>query len=142
MKRLAKSSLALITLTALIIAGCAKPEDKLVGHYNGKANIPEATKKELARTHPEQLPLLDALEAGTYSLDLKQDKTYSSLMSVMGHDNPTAGTWTLDGNQITLHNSALPNSTNPTTLTVSDDGKTLTNLNKVDRESTITFTRS
>ena len=139
----ARSLLVLTFLTLLLLAGCGKPEDKLVGHYNGKMNLSPQTQTKMKAAGAQGDQLLQGMMGATFGLDMKQDKTYSLTTTMMGQSNVISGSWKLDNNQIVLQ---MTNPTGnaqgtPSNLTPSEDGKTLTAVNTVDPGSTMVFTK-
>lgn len=134
---------AALFVALLLIAGCGKPEDKFVGHYNGKMNISAQAEAKAAQAGPQGQQILDAFKNATFGLQLNQDKTYSLATTIMGKSDNISGTWTLTNNQIVLQ---LTNETGdargtPSKLNPSDDGKTLTAVNTIDPNSTMVFTK-
>jgi hypothetical protein len=113
-------------LVAGILVGCSKPEDKFVGHYEGKIDIDQATKDKITQANPQGAAMLQEFESMSIALNLNADKTYSARLSGMSKRNANnrSGTWTLSGNTITITNGGANKTVE--TLTASEDGKTLT----------------
>jgi len=139
-------SLALLSILALAIAvGCGKPEDKFVGHYNGKMAISTQAQDKLKNTGGAQgEQLLQGMLAATLGLELKKDKTFALTTSMLGQSNVTNGTWSLDNSQIIMQGTDASGAAQgtPSKLNPSDDGKTLTAINTVDPGTTMVFTKS
>jgi hypothetical protein len=78
----------------LLLAGCATPEDKVVGSWTGSGEIvmPPTGNKGL------DAQLAKAHTVDSYTLELKKDKTYKEQM----RNDTVVGTWKLDIDKITL----------------------------------------
>ena len=125
----------------VLLAGCGKPEDKLVGHYNGKLTLSSQAQAKATQAGPQAQQLLDALNNATFGLQLNQDKTYSLTTNMMG--NNISGKWSLDNKQITLQrtNDTGDASGTPSKFNPSEDGNTLTAVNTSDPNTTMIFTK-
>ena len=136
--------LAVLPMLALAIAvGCGKPEDKFVGHYNGKMTISAQAQDKIKNSGAQGAQMLQGMLAATLGLELKQDKTFALTTSMLGQSNVTNGTWSLDNSQITMQGTDASGAAQgtPSKLNSSDDGKTLTAVNNIDPGSTMVFTR-
>lgn len=130
-------------LFALLLAGCSKPEDKLVGHYAGKINISEQGKAQMAKLGAAQAAQAQKmLDSMTMDLELKKDKTYSmNAKGPMGANNEN-GTWAVADQKVTLTPGA-GSSGRPVTLTSDASGKVLTlDMGNVGGGGSMTFTKS
>ena len=127
-----------LLFVAFLLVGCAKPEDKYVGHFNGKITIDPDTRAKLIQEGGDQAAkMVQAMESAAISLDLNKDKTYKmQIGGPMG--TATTGTWTFADGVISC---AVTNGKNPTRMTPSEDGNTLTAVNTKDGKSEIVFTR-
>ncbi|HXH59878.1 MAG TPA: hypothetical protein VNI20_00820 [Fimbriimonadaceae bacterium] len=100
-----KICVALVLCSALL-AGCAKPEAKFVGKWDGKATFPQKVIDLLKAMVPadQQDKIEEDLTSGSISLELKKDMTYALVTSSKDRTDTTNGTWTLDkdGKNITL----------------------------------------
>ena len=126
--------IALIALVALAIAllGCSgATEKKIVGKYKAQLTMPEGKKDDPSA--PMAKGFAEAL-VGSMSLEIKEGKAFT--MTAMGF--PIEGTWTLNGDKLTLtptkvmgmdpktaSKDSTSKSDEPMELTVSSDGKTL-----------------
>src|SRR3569832_125155 len=81
----------LLIALAIALAGCGKPEDKLVGTYTGKQQLSQETLTKLGKA-------AKALQDMSLTLNLNKDKTAS--LSAPGQPTPINGTWNYEANQV------------------------------------------
>ena len=99
----------------LVIAGCSKPEDKLVGTYAGKQQLNSSALSSLPKG-------AQAVQNMSLTLSLNKDKT--ATLAAPGQP-ALNGTWAYENNQVQITfgsgGGSLPMKLNP-----SPDNKTLT----------------
>ena len=83
-------------LASICLAGCLGPSvSSLAGKYQGQAVTSESEGNVVAG--------LQRGFASTMSLELRENKTFHMIAMVV----PVDGTWTLEGNQVTLNPNAM-----------------------------------
>ena len=115
---------ALLAL-ALLIAGCAKPEDKYVGTYTGKTQLSQKTLDLIAKQpKAEQDQIINA----TVKLELKQDKT--ATLTPSGQSAGTSGSWSVQNGEVSISLGGGPpiqlRPTSPGQLVLDNDMGTMT----------------
>ena len=121
-----------------LLVGCAKPEAKYVGHYNGTMKISDKSREQINKMGPQAVQVLQQIEGLKFELDLKEDKTFTVVFKSGPANDTKSGTWTLADNVITLNGT---DEKTPSKLTPQPDGS-LVATNATDKESTITFTKA
>ena len=101
-----KKLLPIALVAAALIAGCGKPEDKFVGKWNGKVELPQAAIDMIKAFTPEaeRGKVEQDIKDTKIELDLKKDRTYTITTTASGKTDSQNGTWTLDkeGKTVTL----------------------------------------
>lgn len=89
------SQLALLPLALLVAVACAKPEDKVVGTWQGATTIkrPSTGNPSLDKQFEKLTNKVD------YELVLRKDKTYTETIA---KKNKIEGSWTLEQNNLSL----------------------------------------
>jgi hypothetical protein len=104
---------SLAIAAAILSAGCAKPEDKFVGHYSGKLQLSKQAEDKLATAPPAAAAdLRNQLSAVKMDMELRKDMTYTvtanfpAARSSIGQSASTTdtaiGTWTVADKKLTL----------------------------------------
>jgi hypothetical protein len=121
-----------------VISGCGKSEASYAGRYSGKATIDDEMRgimRDAAGANADMV--IQALEATTYDLELKEDKTFTVKIMLMGEVETHSGTWKYENGQIALTGGGSRMSP---TLTPSADGKSLAGLDANTGKGIYTFT--
>ena len=136
-----KRTCTLLVIASLLLAACTKPEDKFVGHYDGKTAIPQETIDAMRAMASSMGADPDEVEArltnSQISMALRDDGTCTLIGESDGRSESMEGKWTLnkEGTQVTIQftgleekaaDMGLPTGPNQDmVLNVSEDGKTL-----------------
>jgi hypothetical protein len=103
--------LAAIALVAIALAGCSKPEDKFVGKWDGKVDVPQEAIDMIKAFSPNEAPKIETEIKGTkVELDLAKDGKYTvTTTPLSGKPSSVSGTWTLseDGKTLTMSGPQL-----------------------------------
>ena len=95
----------MLAALALVVVGCSKPEDKFVGHYNGKVELGAETKQKIAALPPEAKKQAESnFQNIKVDLDLRQDKSYTFNLTIPSASFSVTGVWELKGNKINCIN--------------------------------------
>lgn len=142
-----KIAVPIAIVIAVVASGCAKPEDKFVGHYTGALQLTPAAQAQLSQQPPQIAAMLKSQVTGLkIDLDIRKDRSYTVNATIPGGQAPgqsargsstndvSDGTWTLAGNKLTLTDktetvngkAARVTDHNPEVLVVGRDPKILT----------------
>lgn len=146
----AHSLIALLVVAALM--GCGKPEDKFVGKYDGKLEIPQESLDQIkafataAGATPAQVE--QQIKEATFGMELMKEGKCRVWSASKGQESSNEATWTLNeqGNAITIKfkdpvagTGVVPPDMG---LTASEDKKTLTfHRNEMGMQVTVVYTK-
>lgn len=82
---------------ALVLAGCAKPEDKYAGTYTGKMQLSQKTLDLIAK---QPKAAQDQILNATVKLELNKDKT--ATLTPSGQTAGTSGSWSVQNGEIAI----------------------------------------
>lgn len=142
----------LVAVSRVLVASAVLAQSA-VGNWNGKVKIDKSKVKIPANLNPTQrqqaMSSMAQMEKMTMKLSVRKDTSFVLTFAggPKGVDRKLEGKWKLQGNKLTLsatkqNDKPLPKADpNPLTLTISKDGKTMTNTPKPGAPSRVVFTR-
>lgn len=146
----AHALIALALVAALM--GCGKPEDKFVGKYDGKLEIPQESIDQIkafagaAGATPAQIE--QQIKSATFGMELMKEGKCRVWSASNGQESSNEATWTLNeqGNAITIKFKDPVAGTGVVppdmALTASEDKKSLTfHQNQMGIKATVVYTR-
>lgn len=159
-----KRTAAIALLAAALLTGCGKPEDKFVGNWDGKLDVPQASIDQIEKQMPGAGAMAKAqIKDRSIALELKRDGTYALAAKTGAQTDNVTGTWTLAEDGKSIHMSApepdkatkdrmlkqgmteeqlKPKESDAKDLKVSEDGKTLSvSESNMGISVTLTFTK-